>query len=116
RLRERLAERRGLARQDAVRALDERDLTAEATHDLRQLRPDRAAAEHEQTPRDGGHRGRLAVRPDAVELAQAGNRRDDGVGAVREDDVVRGVPRAVDLHDAGSGEPPGTTQKCDVAV
>ena len=66
-----------------ARALDERDLAAEAAHDLRQLDADRPAAEDEQPARDGLHAGRLAVAPDAVELAQARDRRDDRVGAGR---------------------------------
>ena len=52
-------------------------------------RPDRAAAENEQPPRDHLQAGRLPVRPDALQLAQARHRRDDRVGAVREHDVRR---------------------------
>ena len=54
-----------------------------------QLDADRAAAEDEQPPRDLLQPGGLAVRPDAVELAQAGDRRDHGVGAGRDHDVAR---------------------------
>ncbi len=64
-LAERLAQRRGLARQHVLGALDERHLAAEAAHGLRHLDADRAAAEHEQPPRDGLHARRLAVGPDA---------------------------------------------------
>ena len=74
---ERLAERRGLARQHVLGALDERDLAAEAADRLGHLDADRAAAEHEQPARDRLHARRLAVRPDALELAQARDRRDD---------------------------------------
>ena len=72
-------------------ALDERDLSAEAADGLRHLDPHRPAPEDEQPPRDGLHAGDFAVRPDAVELAQARDGRNDRVGAGREDDVLRGV-------------------------
>ena len=62
--------------------------------------PTGPAAEHEQPARDGLHAGRLAVGPDAVELAQPRDRRDDRVGAARDDDVVGGVAHAVDLDRA----------------
>ena len=77
-LAERLAERRGSRGEQVLGALDERHLAAEAAHGLRHLDADRAAAEHEQAARDGLHAGRLAVGPDAVELAQARHRRHDG--------------------------------------
>ena len=112
RLAERLAERRGLARQQRA-ALDEHDLAAEAADGLRHLDADRAAAEDEQPARDRLHAGRLAVGPDAVELAQAGDRRDERVGAVGQHDVVGGVPRAVDLDHAGAGEPAAAAQEVD---
>ena len=65
-------------------ALDERHLAAEAAHGLRHLDADRPAAEDEQPARDGLHAGHLAVGPDAVELAQARDRRHDRIGAGRE--------------------------------
>ena len=74
-------------------AFDERHLAAEAAHGLRELDADRTAAEHEQAPRDRLHAGRLAVRPHAVELAQARDRRHERVGAVGDDDVLGGVAR-----------------------
>ena len=64
-LAERLAQRRGLAREHVLAALDQRDLAAEAAHGLRQLDADRPAAEHEQAARDRLHAGRLAVGPHA---------------------------------------------------
>ena len=73
-LAERLAQRRGLAGEHVLGALDERHLAAEAAHGLRHLDADRPAAEDEQAARDGLHAGRLAVGPDAVELAQARDR------------------------------------------
>ena len=97
-------------------ALDERHLAAEAANGLRHLDADRAAAEHEQPARDGLHARHLAVRPDAVELAQAGNRGHDRIGAVREDDVVGGVADAVDLDDAGAGEPAAAAQQVDAVL
>ena len=64
-LAERLAQRRGLAGEQAVGALDEHRLAAEAPHDLRELDARRPAAQHEQAARDGLHAGRLAGAPDA---------------------------------------------------
>ena len=92
-LAERLAERRRLACEHVLGALDERNLAAEPAHGLGHLDADRAAAEDEQPPRDRLHAGRLAVGPDAVELAQPRDRRDDRVGAGRHHDVLGGVAR-----------------------
>ena len=97
-------------------ALDERDLAAEPAHGLRHLDADRPAAEHEQAARDRLHAGHLAVRPDPVELAKSRDRRDDRVGAVREDDVLGRVAHAVDLDDAGAGEPAAAAQQVDAVV
>ena len=97
-------------------ALDERHLAAEAANGLRHLDADRPAAEHEQPPRDGLHAGRLAVGPDALELAQARDRRHDRVGAGRDDDVLGGVAHAVDLDDADPGEPAAAAQQVDAAA
>ena len=97
-------------------ALDERDLAAEAAHGLRHLDADRSAAEDEQPARDRLHAGRLAVGPDALELAQARDRRDDRVGAAGEHDVLGGVAHAVDLDDAGPGEPAAAAQQGDPFV
>ena len=77
---------------------------------------DRAAAEHEQPARHGLHARRLAVGPDAVELAQARDRRDDRVGAVGEHDVVGRVATSVDLDGAGPGEPAGAAHEVDAVV
>ena len=70
-------------------------------------------------PRMSSRRGiafierRLAAGPDALELAQTRNRRDDRIGAVREDHVVGGVAHAVDLDDARAGEPAAAAQQID---
>ena len=115
-LAERLAQRRGLAREDVLGALDERHLAAEPAHGLRHLDADRPAAEHEQAPRDGLHAGHLAVGPDAVELAQPRDGRDDRVGAAGEDDVLGGVAHARDLDRAGPGEPAAAAQQVDALL
>ena len=81
---------------------------------LGELRPDRAAAEHEQPARDGLHRRRLAVRPDAVEPVQ--DRRDERVGAVREHDVLGRVAAAVDLHRVRPGEPALAAEQGDAGA
>ena len=66
---QRLAERLGLARQQAVGPLDDHRLAAEAHHRLGHLHPHRAAAEDEQPPRDLRQARDLAVRPHAVQVA-----------------------------------------------
>ncbi len=96
--------------------VDDRHLAAEAAHGLRHLDADRPAAEDQQPPRDGLHAGHLAVGPDAVELAQARDRRHDRIGAVREHDVVGGVAHAVDLDHPGAGEPAAAAQQVDAVV
>src|SRR5205823_5499924 len=108
-----LAERPGLAGEQVVHALDERDLAAEARDGLGHLDAHRPAAEDEQPAWDLLHPGRLAVAPDALELAQAGDGRDDGVGSRRDDDMVGGVARATDLDDARAGEPAAAAQDVD---
>ena len=110
---ERVAERLRLARQHVVHALDERDRSAQAVHGLRHLDSDRAAAQHEQPARHLGQRGHLAVRPDAVQLAQAGDGRDHGVRPGRDHDVVRGVGLVADLDAARAGEPRRPAQHLD---
>ena len=87
-------------------SLDERHLAAEAANGLRHLDADGTAAEDEQPARHRLHAGHLAVRPDALELAQARDGRHDRVGARGQDDVLGRVPNAVDLDDADTGEPP----------
>ena len=79
RLGERLAERRRLAGEHMRLALDQRDLAAEAAHDLRELEPGRSTAEHDQPLGHRPHGGRLARAPDPVELPQARNRRHDRI-------------------------------------
>ena len=58
----------------------------------------------------------LAVRPDAVELAQARDRRHERFGAGRQDDVPGGVPHPVDLDHARPGEPAAAAQQVDAVV
>jgi hypothetical protein len=89
--RHRLADRLGLARKQSRLALAQRHLAAEAPERLRQLDADRPAAEHDQGRRQLLELGRLAVRPDAVELAQTVDRRNDGRGPGGHDDLVARV-------------------------
>ena len=116
RLAERLAQRRGLAGQHAVGALDEHRLAAETAHDLRHLDARRAAAQHEQAARDGLHARRLAGAPHALELTQSRDRGHDRIRAGRHDDVLRGVPDAVDLDHAGAGQPARAAQQVDAPL
>jgi hypothetical protein len=97
----RLADRRRLVREHAVGALDDGHGGAHPPQRLAELHADRAGAEHEQPPGNLRHPGGLAVGPDAVELAQAGDRWDHGVRSRREHDL-RGRIRAVaDDHATG---------------
>src|SRR3954449_2913169 len=68
-------QRRGLAGEQVLGALYDCNLTAQATDGLGHLDTHRASAEHHQPARNGLHACHLAVGPDAVELAQSGNRR-----------------------------------------
>ena len=112
----RLAERPRLVRQQVRRALDENHLAAEATNGLRHLDADRPAAEHEQPAGHGLHAGRLAVRPNALEAAQARHRRDDRVRTCRHDHVSGRVANAVDLDHARAGQPAATAEKVDAVL
>ena len=112
----RLPERGGLAGKNVLATLDQRDLASEATHGLGHLDPDRTAAKHQHPPGDRLHPGRLAVGPGPLELAQAGHRRHDRIGAGRNDDVVRRVAHAVDLDGARAGEPAAAAQQVDTGV
>src|SRR5205807_9529826 len=95
-----LAERRGLASEHPRVGLDEHGLAAEPPYDLRQLDAGRSTADHDEPSRDGPHRGRLTCAPDALELAEARDRRDHGIRAGSDDDVPGGVANVVDVDDA----------------
>src|SRR3954452_17870758 len=86
-LADRLAGLLALAREKAV-ALDDRDLRAKAAERLRQLDADRAATQHDEARGQLFERSRLAVGP-VPRLAQAVDRRDDRIGAGRQNDPVR---------------------------
>ena len=96
RLAELLPEARGLLREHAVGALHQGDGGAEAGDGLGHLHADRAAAEDDQPLGDLLDAGDLAVGPDAVELVQAGNRRDHRIGPGGDHDVLGAVGAAVD--------------------
>ncbi len=113
---QRRAERRGLARQHPVGALDDHHLAAETADDLRELDPGRPAAEHEQAARHDLHAGRLAGAPDALKLSQPRDRGHEVIRAGRHDDVLGGVPDPVDLDHAGAGQPPRAPQQGDAAA
>src|SRR5919108_281776 len=63
--------------------------------------------------RDGLHARRLAIGPDAVELTQPRDRRDERVRAARHHDMLGGMAHAVDLHDARPGQPAAAAQQVD---
>ena len=97
-------------------ALDENHLAAKATNGLRHLYADRPTSEYEQPTGDGLHAGRLTVRPDALEAAQARHGRDDRLGTCRQDHVSRRVANAVDVDRARSGQPPATAKQVDAML
>ena len=115
-LAERLTERRRLAVEHVVGAVDERHLAAEAAHRLRHLHADGPAAQDQHPARDRLHARRLAVGPDPLELSQARDRRDERVGAAGQHHVVGRVAHAVDLDHARPGQPAAATQEGDAVV
>jgi len=106
-------QRCGLAGEDVLAALDERHHAAEAAHGLGHLDADRPPAQDEQASRDGLHASHLTVAPEALELPQPRDGRNERLGAVRDDDLFRGVAHAVDLDHARPGEPAGAAQQVD---
>ncbi len=93
-----------LHREQSVAALDDRDLHAEAGHDLGKLKADGAAAEDQQRARQGLGLDGLAVRP----IRRAGkpvDRRDDRGRARGDDDAPARHPLLlVDLDPARPGD------------
>ena len=71
-LRQPLADPRLVARREPVAALDHGHPRAEAGEELRDLEPDRAAADDHGARRDLGDVGRLAVRPEPASEAGIG--------------------------------------------
>src|SRR5262249_25606263 len=97
-------------------ALDDRHLPAETADRLRQLYADRPTAQDQQPARDLLHPRRLSIRPDALELAQSGNRWNDRVSAICKDDVLGGVAHALDLDRTGPPEPAAAAEQVDAVV
>lgn len=77
RLRERVTERARLARQDVIHSLDQIDVGAEGGERLGHLHAHGTATEDYDACGDLARAGRLAVGPNAVELGEARDRRDD---------------------------------------
>ena len=115
-LAERLAERRRLPCQHVLGPSMTTASLPEPAHDLGHLHSDRPAAEDEQAPWHGLHRGRLAAGPDTVELTKAGNGRYDRIGAVCKHHVVGRVAHAVDLDDARARKPAVAAQQVDAVI
>ncbi len=99
-----------------LRTLDEGDLAPEARHGLGHLHTHGPAAEHEQAARNGLHAGGLTVGPNAIELGQAWNRRNDRIGTAGNHDVLGRVSHAVDLDDPGAGQAADAAQKVDAVI
>ena len=108
RLPQRLPQGRRLPRKHVLRRLDEHHLPAQTTHDLSKLDAGRPTSQHDQPSGHGLHPGRFVRAPDAVELSQAGDWRDDRIGAIGKDDLVGGVAHAFDLDHSCPGEATAT--------
>ena len=108
-----LPQRLGLARQQVVRPLHERDRRAQARHGLSHLHAHGPAAEHEQPLRHLCEGGDLAVGPDAVELVEARHRRHHRIRSGGDHHVVRGEHLLADLDAAGAREPGRPAQDLD---
>jgi hypothetical protein len=80
---------------------------------LRHLDADRPAAEHEQPARHLGEPGHLPVRPDALELAQAGDGREHGVRPGRDHDMARAIGLVVHLDAPRAGQTPRPAKHLD---
>src|SRR5678816_1195834 len=76
----------------------------------------RPAAENQQSSRNSLHAGGLAARPDTLDIEKTGNRRDDRIAAVRQNDVICCMANAVDLHHAYSGEAPSAAEQVDAVI
>src|ERR1700752_4824610 len=92
-----------LTRQQVLGPLHESHGGAEPVYGLRPPPPDWTAAEHDQPARNVLDPGGLAVGPNPLELRQPRNRRDHGLGAGRDDDVLRRVGSSVDRDLARPG-------------
>ena len=115
-LAERLAQGSRLPPEHVLGHVDDHRLAAESADGLRHLHPDRTAAQDEQAPRDGLHAGDLTIGPDALELAEPGDRRHHRIGAVGEHDMIGGVARTVDLDGARAGQPARAAEQVDAVV
>ena len=116
RLADRLADRARLAREHVFAGSDERDRGAQACDRLRHLDADRPGAEDEQPARDLGEGRGLAARPDSLELAQPGDRRDERIRAGGDHDVLGRVGLAADRNGMRAGETPFPAQHLDAGA
>ncbi len=93
------------AGQDAVQEFDDRHLRAEAAPDAAHLEPDHAAADHHQVVGHGIQLERAGGGDDAL-LIHLDTAQGRGFRTRGDDDVLRGVVGARDLHGARRGNPP----------
>src|SRR5207237_4146816 len=110
------AERLRLTRKHVFHAFYELHLDAHARECLRHLNADRTRAEDDEALGKLLQPGGLAVRPDAVELAKALDRRDHRVRAGRDHDVCGLVGVAGDLDPAGPGYARGPANQVDALL
>ena len=96
-----------------IHALDESHRGTEAPHRLRHLYPDRSAAQHEQPARHLGQPGHLPVRPDTLQLVQAGDGREHRVRPGRDHDMRRSIDLAVDLDAPVTRQTAGPAKHLD---
>src|SRR6478752_2112132 len=112
-LAERATQLFGFARQHPLGAGDQDHLAAETTDRLGHLDADRPAADDHQATRDCLHAGHLAVGPNAFKVSQSRDRRDEGIRAAGQDDVLGGVTYTVHLDSASPREPASAAQQSD---
>ena len=111
-----LAEWLRLAGEHAIGAFDERHRGAHAGHGLGHLHAHGPASEHEQTVRDLGEAGHLAVGPHAFELTEAGYWWDHGLRARGDHHMLGGMLVVAHHHAPGTDQPCRATQQVDVLV
>ena len=92
-----------LARNEARRALDEGRRAAEPGEALREFAADRAAADDQQ-PRGALGQAPQRFRGQRRDVGEAGDRRQDRLGAGRHDDASAGQAAPVDLDRPGIEE------------
>ena len=113
---ERFAQGAWLTWKDVLHSFDQVDVRAERRERLCHLNPHWAAAEDHDAGGNLARAGGLAVGPHPVELPEARDRRDHGLRSCGDDDVLRAVAAAVDVHQPGIDDPAVAAEQVDSGV